>query len=215
MKQHYLTENTQELAKKLIESVSKQELIDFICQADSSFTTATAENFIDYIKQQQASGETWYKTSYNEFVLAVVSYGCLESAYNFEKIATEKMERFKQTRESQAKKDAEKYREDARKSNFQKLMVDYYLGRKDENEVKTAIFGKNEPSSRQYKRHDERKTFQKIQKKMETKSHDLSKILKLIDDDLARGYARCFSLTDEQVRTAEKIENSHGFVNRW
>lgn len=44
---------------------------------------------------------------------------------------------------------------------------------------------------------------------MTTKSHDLNKILKLIDDDIARDYARCFDLTEEQKRTAEKIENSH------
>ena len=215
MRQYYLTENTQELAKKLIESVSKKELIDFICKADSSFTTATAESFLDYIKQQQASGETWYKTSYNEFVLAVVSYGCLESAYDFKKIATEKMERFKQTRESQAKEDAKKYREKATQENFKKLMVDYYLGVKDENDVKIGIFGKPEIDEYWLKYHNERKTFQKIQKKMKTKSHDLKKILKLIDDDIARDYARSFSLTDEQKRTAEKIENSHWFINRW
>ena len=215
MKQYYLTENTQELAKKLIESVSKKELIDFICKANSSFTTATAENFLDYTKQRQASGETFYKTEYDEFVLAVISYGCLESAYDFEKIATQKMEWFKQTRESQAKKDAENYRAEARKSNFRGLMVDFYLWRKNEQDVKLAIFGKDEPSDRQYKRHDERKTFNKIKNKMTTKSHDLNKILKLIDDDIARDYARCFDLTEEQKRTAEKIENSHGFVNRW
>lgn len=209
MKQNYLTENTQELVKNLVKSVKKQELIDFICQSNSSYTTATAESFLDYIKQQQASQETFYKTSYDEFVLAVISYGCVESGYDFEKIATQKIGRYKQIRESQAKNDAEKYREEARKSNFQKLMVDFYLGRTTESEVKLAIFGKDEPSSWQYKRHDERKTFQKIQKKMETKSHDLSKILKLIDDDLARGYARCFSLTDEQQKHAEKIEKSH------
>ena len=44
---------------------------------------------------------------------------------------------------------------------------------------------------------------------METKSHDLDKIIKLIHDDTERGYADYVKLTDEQEKHAEKIEKSH------
>lgn len=215
MKQNYLTEKSQQLVKWLIENISKKELIDFICKANSSYTTATAESFLDYTKQRQASQQTFYKTEFDEFVLAVVGYWFLESAYDFEKIATQKLEYYKQTRESQAKEDAKKYRLEQGNENFRALMVDFYLWRKTEEDVKLAIFGKTTPDARQYKRHNERKTFVKIQNKMKTKTHDLSKILKLIDEDIERDYAKYFTLTDEQKKRAEKIENSHWFVNRW
>jgi hypothetical protein len=52
---NFLTENTQELVKNLISSVTKAELIDFICNCDSAYTKATAENFIEHLKSQKTS----------------------------------------------------------------------------------------------------------------------------------------------------------------
>ena len=210
-----LTPNTQEQVKNLVKSVSKSELIEFILNADSSYSTATAESFLEYLKNKETSGDVFYKGYYFEFVRGVLGYSMLNYGYDFRRIATEKMESYKSIKKDQAKKDAEKYREETRKANFEKVLIEFYLWKAEEKDVKMVIFWTETPYESQYKRNDGRKTYNKILKKMETKSHDFNKIIKLINDDMARGYADYVKLTDEQEKHAERIAKSHWFVERY
>jgi hypothetical protein len=59
------------------------------------------------------------------------------------------------------------------------------------------------------------KTLSKVAAKKQTKSHTLEKVLKVIDEDIARGYGDWANITDEQQKHAQQIEKSHGFVTRW
>ena len=122
-----LTQNTQEQVKNLVKSVSKSELIEFILNADSSYTTATAESFLEYLKNKEASGDVFYKGYFFEFVWGVLGYSMLNYGYDFRKVATEKLETYKSIKKQQAQKDAKKYREETRKANFEKVLIQFYL----------------------------------------------------------------------------------------
>ena len=67
-----LNQNTLEAIKNLVESVSRAELVDFITGCDSSYTKATAENFLDYLKAKSDSEYKHDQERYAEFVLGVI-----------------------------------------------------------------------------------------------------------------------------------------------
>lgn len=211
---NYLNPQTQEMAKSLIKSVTKEELIDFICSYSSSYTTATAESFLEYIKNKENTAEMYHKTEYTEFVLGVICSWLCEYWRNFEKIATDKLDNYKYRKEQQAKKDADKRRKEKRREKFKKRLIDYYLGRKTEEETRQEMLGNNAPDSRFAKNDLGFKTLAKVTAKLQTKSHSLEKIIKLIDEDIERWYGDRTDLNDEEKQRAEKIERSHGFVNR-
>lgn len=212
---NFLTTQTQEQAKKLVESVSKAELIDFICNCDSSYTTGTAENFLENLKNKENSWDVFHKWAYTEFVFGVVAYWMLHYWYDFERIAREELERYKSCKIHQAGEDAKKWRLEARRTEFRCLMIDFYKWTITEEEAKKQILWNYAEDSRYAKNSKELKTLNKIKAKKETKSHNLSKILKLIEEDIARWYGDRMNITDEQKEHANKIEKSHGFITRW
>ena len=210
-----LNQNTLEAIKNLVESVSRAELVEFIIGCDSSYTKATAENFLDYLKAKSDSDYKHDQERYAEFVLGVIWYSFLYYGYDFEKVSRNQLECYKSRKEQQAKEEASEYRKQARRANFRHLMLDYYRNEKTYDETKKEILGKNSEDSRRARNCLEFKTLAKIQAKKQTKSHTLDKIIKLVDEDIERGYGDRAELTEAQKERANKIENSHWFISRW
>ena len=88
-------------------------------------------------------------------------------------------------------------------------MLDYYRNERTYDETKKEMLGKNDEDSWRARNNLGFKTLAKIQAKKQTKSHTLEKIIKLIDEDLERGYGDRAELTEAQKDRANKIENSH------
>lgn len=212
---NFLTENTQELVKNLISSVTKAELIDFICNCDHAYTKATAENFIEHLKSQKTSESKIDNWRYDEFVLGVIWYGVLYYGYDFEKVARQQLESYKSRKIHQAEEEAKEYRKDARQTNFRCMLIDFYKWRITEEDAKKMILWNHAEDSRWAKNDNQMKTLSKVAAKKQTKSHTLEKVLKVIEEDIARGYGDWANITDEQQKHAQQIEKSHGFVTRW
>ena len=119
------------------------------------------------------------------------------------------LESYKSRKEQQAKEEASEYRKQARRSNFRHLMLEYYRDERTHDETKKEMLGKNDEDSWRARNNLGFKTLAKIQAKKQTKSHNLQKIIKLIDEDLERGYGDRAELTEAQKDRANKIENSH------
>ena len=130
-------------------------------------------------------------------------------------MAENKLKSYKSWKINQAEEEAKEYRKQARRSNFRHLMLDYYKDQKTYDEAKKEILGNHDEDSRRAKNDNQIKTLKKIKAKKETKSHNLQKILNLIDDDIERGYGDRANITDEQQKHANDIEKSHGFITRW
>lgn len=88
-------------------------------------------------------------------------------------------------------------------------MLDYYRGEKTYEDAKKEILGNHDEDSRRAKNDNQFKTLKKVKAKKETKSHTLDKIIKLVDEDIERGYGDRAELTEAQKERANKIENSH------
>ena len=210
-----LNQNTLEAIKNLVESVSRAELVEFIIGCDSSFTKTTAENFLDYLKAKSDSDYKHDQERYAEFVLGVIWYSFLYYGYDFEKVSRNMLESYKSRKQQQAKEEASEYRKQARRANFRHLMLDYYRNEKTYDETKKEMLGKNDEDSWRARNNLGFKTLAKIQAKKQTKSHTLDKIIKLVDEDIERGYGDRAELTEAQKERANKIENSHWFISRW
>lgn len=212
---NYLQETSKSSILDLVNNINKSELINFICECDNTYTTATAESFLENLKNKQNSEETRYKTAYTEFVLAVISYGVCYYGFDFERIARDDLGNYKSVKISQAKEDEKKYRKEQSRQNFMTIMLDFYKWDITEEEAKVRIFWTAEPMAWRLKNSGERTTLNKIKNKLTTKSHNIHKIIKLVNEDIERWYWDYTTLTEEQKKTAEKIGNSHGFVTAW
>lgn len=195
--------------KDLIESITRDELKAHILHVSKSyrlgFTPELADQFLqeklDDLRYSLDDGERFkYYTFVAYYLLGLVS----DYTWRGWEKNKQELERWKSGKISEKREQAKEFYTETEKAGFRKAFIDYY---KDQDAEKLA-----ERVAFEWRHSEADKTKKKIDAKLQTKSHNLEKIEKLLDGEIELWRFKYYKLTEEEKVKYNEIMTSHGFT---
>ena len=196
------TETLIKNCKNLANSLTNEDLTNFIVNENSRFNTERANDFLKWLENLNGS-----KDSLLLFKIRVALIcSKLFYSYEFYKEIREDLSHYISIQKENARIESEKRFEEQKKAKFKEMLVKLYKGEITHDQIELAF----NPNQRNFYT-DYRATVKKVENKLQTKSHSLEKVLKVIEEDIERGYHNSIQMGEAIYREYQKRSNSHWF----
>lgn len=195
-------ENILTACKNLANCLTREELKNFICNEDYRFNEERAEAFLKWLENLEASRDQFLMFKIR--VALICSW--LFYSFDFKKDIRSDLEHYKALEQERTEEEAKKRLEEQEKTKFKENLIKFYKWEITEDQIE-EIFN---PIHRNFYT-DYRATVKKIKNKLNTKSHSLEKVLKVIDEDIERWYHRSIQTGETVWKEYRSIANSHWF----
>lgn len=195
-------ENIIRACENLASTITREDLINFICGTNSRYTPQRAEDFLKWLESKNFEKETLLQF---RIKVALISSGLFYS-FEFRSDIEDRLTHFIQIEKKKAEDLAlERYNEQE-KAKFRDILIKFYKWELTREQVE-EIFNPNKRT----RNTDYKATINKIENKLKTKSHTLEKVEKVIAEDIEREYHKSIQLGEEMFKEYRKMCDLHGF----
>ena len=188
--------------ENLAESLTREELKNFICNENHRFNEERAENFLTRLWSFESSRDQLKMFK----IRAALICSWIFYSFDFRSSIKEDLNNFIAIEKDKAEKEAQKRFEEQQKTKFKETLVKFYNGELTEDQIE-EIFNTNHRNF--YTEY--RATIKKIKNKLKTKNHNIEKILKVIEEDIERGYFKSIQMWDIVYKQYREKANLHWF----